>query len=192
MKIGIKYDLQVLLDKAISLVLHDYNIAYEMVGLSMIKITGRLTPEQRVKINKELKTFGLELIDNHTGNLVSKIKNEITEYVIDNDISDQSNLSCYLSQKLGYSYAHLSSVFTSNTHSTIENFVILKRIDIAKQMMMTGKYTLTEISYSLRFSNVSHLSGQFKKVTGLTPSTFIRIVKNRESIILENTIPLSK
>jgi len=188
MEIGLKYDLKILLNKTIALVFEAYRVPYEMVGLSLIKVTGHLSRAQKQKLNRELKDYGLELINSHAGGLISQIKNEIADYIFYREIAESSNLSCYLSEKLGYSYAHLSSVFAANTHSTIENFVILIRIDAAKQMMLTGKYTLTEIAYSLNFSNVSHLSGQFKKVTGLTPSRFTKIIKNRENKALGQTL----
>ncbi len=151
-----------------------------------------LSAEQLTEISAELRKHGVQLIDSHINGMVSKIRAGITLYMTDNDLAEQTNLSCYLSEKLGYSYALLSSVFTDHTYSTIENFIILKRIVLAKQQLISGKYTLTEIAFKLRFSNVSHLSGQFKKVTGLTPSRFIKILQDRSELEAVNTYSRSK
>lgn len=180
MNINVKHDLRILLGKTLARILRPYDLDYELVGVSVIKVVNSLSEEHLAEISDALNEYGIELIDGHTNRLVSNIKTAIATYITNNERTE--NLSCYLSEKLGYSYAHLSSVFTSNTLSTIENFVILKRIDIAKQLLMTDQYTLTEVAYALGFSNVSHLSGQFKKVTGLTPSRFIKIVEKRVAL----------
>ena len=90
------------------------------------------------------------------------------------------NVSTYLSEKLDYSYTYLSTVFSETTHTSIENFVILKKIDIAKTLIINKDLTLTEIAFKLNYSSVAHLSSQFKKTTGLTPSTFQKIIKKRK------------
>lgn len=184
-KINIEYNVKVLLDKALGQILHPHSLEYEVTGLSTVEIKNFSNGKLQKELAKKLKTYGIEVVDSHQQSLVSKIKKEILAYLIHKEIAKNTNLSDYLSERLGYSYAHLSAIYADTTLNSIENFVILKRIDVAKQMLMTGKYTLTEVAFALRFSNVSHLSSQFKKVTGLTPSTFVKIIKERFNSELE-------
>jgi AraC-like DNA-binding protein len=112
--------------------------------------------------------------------LVEQIK-----YAIDSMLTDDNareKLSVYLSGQLHYSYAHLSRVFSETTYTSIENFVILRKIERAKELLATTNLTLTEIAYRLNYSSVAHLSGQFKKNTGLTPTGFQRILEKRKVV----------
>ena len=92
------------------------------------------------------------------------------------------NVSDYLSEELDYSYAYLSSLFSEATYSSIESFIILRRVDMAKDLLLKTDKSLTEIAFDLNYSSVAHLSSQFKKTTGLTPSAFQRIIQKRNSI----------
>ena len=100
---------------------------------------------------------------------------------LDND-SRKMNLSQYLEDKLPYSYIHLSKVFSEDTYMTIEKFTILKKIEYVKEMLSENRLSLSEIAYRLNYSSVSHLSNQFKKTTGLTPSYFLNLKKQVKMI----------
>ena len=96
---------------------------------------------------------------------------------------DEANLykvSSYLSDKLDYSYTYLSNLFSEGTYTSIENFVILKKVDYVKELIATTDLSLTEIAFRLNYSSVAHLSGQFKKITGLTPTVFQKIIEKRK------------
>jgi AraC-like DNA-binding protein len=92
-------------------------------------------------------------------------------------------ISLYLAEKLNHSYGYLANAFSEVTYSSIENFIIMQKIERAKQLMINGDLTLTEISYKLNYSSVAHLSNQFKKTTGLTPSAFQRIIVKRRNTV---------
>ena len=110
---------------------------------------------------------------------MQKIKDTITDMVWKDENLPNITTSAYLADKLNHSYGYLSNLFSEVTYSSIENFIILQKIERAKQMIISDNYTLTEISYQLNYSSVAHLSNQFKKTTGLTPSAFQRIIKAR-------------
>lgn len=159
-------------------------LPYTLKHLTEVRFKHRLTDTQKEQVEKTLGKYGIEILENPQNILVQRIKELITELVNDDDKGRKYNVSTYLSDKLNYSYAHLSAQFSEVTHSSIENFIILKKIDAAKQMIVGKNLTLTEIAYRLNYSSVAHLSAQFKKTTGLTPSTFQRIIKKRSEISL--------
>jgi AraC-like DNA-binding protein len=112
--------------------------------------------------------------------LVQRIKDAITELIHNQEEENLYKVSAYLSEKLDYSYSYLSTVFSETTYTSIENFIILKKIDYAKELIITNNLTLTEIAFKLNYSSVAHLSYQFKKTTGLTPSAFQNIIEKRK------------
>ncbi len=115
---------------------------------------------------------GLELQENKRSILIEKIKHTIIEMVYDIDSPLKINFSDYLSQKLNFDYTYLANIFSEIVGTTIEQFIIRKRIQRAKELIWCNEFTLTEISWKLHFSSVAHLSSQFKKVTGFTPSHY--------------------
>jgi len=110
--------------------------------------------------------------------LVQKIKDAIIELVFMED-SNNYKSSVFLAEKLNHSYGYLSNVFSEVTYSSIENFIILQKIERAKQLIIINEMSLTEIAFLLNYSSVAHLSTQFKNTTGITPSAFQRIIKKR-------------
>jgi len=159
---------------AVEDILHDVEIPFTKVLFGEIHLSNQLSERQKELLKGKLAFIGFELIDNHLSGLVEKIK----AYVIKrarNDVDDKENkitLSNYLSGKLHHEYTYLSSLFSSVEGRTIENFFIEQRIEKAKELLIYGQMTLSEIAYQLDYSSVAHLSAQFKKITGLTPSYF--------------------
>ena len=131
-----------------------------------------LTNEKKMQLNIVLKSFGFDLIDDRKSRLIEKIKNIIVELVHYSEELLQTNFSDYLSAKLHQDYSYLSNLFSEVEGITIERFLIAQKIERVKELLKYDELSLTEISYKLGYSSVAHLSSQFKKITGLTPSHF--------------------
>lgn len=132
--------------------------------------------EAKTMLNK----FGITLIDCPKAQLVQKIKNVITD-MIEMEQTPLSKISCYIAEQLDMNYSYLSSFFSEQTHTSIENYIILQKVEKAKQLLVQD-YSLTDISFMLNYSSVAHLSGQFKKMTGLTPTSFKKIIAMKRGI----------
>ncbi|WP_179415003.1 helix-turn-helix domain-containing protein [Mucilaginibacter sp. E4BP6] len=142
------------------------------VEIGRIEISESVSPEYLQKIKAAFLIFGLEVIDTKKEILVEKIKHVIIEMIHHTDDRLKMNFSNYLSEKLNYDYTYLSNTFVEEEGITIEYFIILHRIDRVKALIVYNELTLTEISWKLHYSSVAHLSAQFKKITGVTPSYF--------------------
>lgn len=163
-------------------VLEKAGLQYSSVKIGEADLISEISDQQREELNESLKKSGLELLDNKKSILVEKIKNVIIEIVYYSEDQIKENLSDLLSAKLNYDYTYLSNIFMKVRGTTIEQFFISQRIERVKEMLVYDELTLTEIAYRLQFSSVAHLSGQFKKVTGLTPSHFKKIRLSRRNI----------
>ena len=151
------------------------------VELGVVEIQNDITEEQRESIRKSLAKAGLELLDDKRNILVEKIKNVIVEMIHHAEEVPNVNDSEYISKKLGYDYTYLSNTFSEVKGMTIQKFIILNKIEKAKEMLLYDEDNLTEIAYKLKYSSVAHLSNQFKKVTGFTPSFFKDMKLKREN-----------
>lgn len=154
-------------------ILKNASIAYQKVLFGEIHLDKPLLDDKRRVLQEQLLRVGFELIDNHTGGVIERIK----KYIIlkaRNEAGKENSLklSVYLSAKLNYEYTHLSSLFSTVEGRTIENFFIDQRIEKAKELLVYGQMTLSQIAFELNYSSPAHLSSQFKKVTGLNPSHF--------------------
>lgn len=143
------------------------------------KFKGTISSDQRDKINQTLKKYGLELIGSHKNVIIDKIKSIIMELVYNSDDQYKTNLSTYISNKLNYAYTYLANIFSENEGISIEKFYISQKIERVKEMLLVEQLNLTEIAYTLNYSSVAHLSNQFKKITGLTPSQFKEIKRTK-------------
>ncbi|MBO0329716.1 helix-turn-helix domain-containing protein [[Muricauda] lutisoli] len=152
---------------------------YVNVDLGTIEILGDITNFQRNALRKNLKRYGLELLDDKRKIIIEKIKSVITEMVHYSDELPKMNYSDYISEKLGYDYTYLANTFSEVKGITIQQFIILHKIERIKELLLYDELNLTEISYLLHYSSVSHLSNQFKKITGLTPSYYKKLKKKR-------------
>lgn len=165
--------------------LEKLGINYGGLDLGEIEITGNITEEQRKKLKTNLLISGLELLDDKKAMLIERIKNVIIEMIhYQNELPKVKN-SDYISEKLQYDYTYLANLFSEATGTTIEHFIIIHKIERVKELMIYDELNLTEISYRLNYSSVAHLSNQFKKITGLTPS-FFKSLKYKKRIPLEN------
>lgn len=180
MKMNLKFDYNFICKTILQEQLGALKLEYKTNSLSEIKFQKKLTDTELLQVTQALSKYGITIIVDQQSALVQRIKELITELINDTENSVKYNVSDYLSEKLNYSYAHLSSVFSETTYSSIENFIILKKIDLAKELIIHKNYTLTEIAHKLNYSSVAHLSTQFKKTTGLTPSAFQRIINKRK------------
>jgi AraC-like DNA-binding protein len=137
------------------------------------------------RIKKKLAISGLELLDDKKSILIEKIKNVIVEMVHYTDEIPKVNYSDYISEKLNHDYTYLSNIFSEVKGITIQQFIINHKIVRVKELLLYDELNLTEISYILNYSSVAHLSNQFKKVTGLSP-TFFKQLKQKRNSNLEN------
>jgi len=160
-------------------------LPYSKVNLGEVDIRDQITPEKREELKIALLKSGLELMDDHKAILIEKIKAVIVEMVHYSEKVPKTNFSDYLSDKLNYDYTYLANLFSETTGTTIQNYIIAHKIERAKELLLYDELNLTEISYRLNYSSVAHLSNQFKKVTGLSP-TFFKQLKDKRRTMLNN------
>jgi len=156
-----------------------------IVDMGVVDIMENISAEQREKIRIALLKSGLELMDDMRAVLIEKIKNVIIEMVHYTDELPKTNFSDYLSEKLNYDYTYLSKLFSEVQGTTIEKFIISHKIERIKELILYDELSLTEIAWNMHYSSVAHLSNQFKKVTGLSPSHFKQLKDKRRSAIEE-------
>jgi YesN/AraC family two-component response regulator len=160
-------------------------LLYTTVDLGEVETTDDISEEQLDSLSVALKKSGLELMDDKKSILVEKIKSIIIEQVHYTDEQIKTNLSEYISGKLNHNYSYLSNLFSEVKGTTIEKFYLAHKIEKVKELLVYDELTLTQIAWKLHYSSVAHLSGQFKKITGLTPSHFKKL-KHRRRIAFGN------
>jgi len=161
--------------------LEELGIKYMLVDLGLVEILDEITAEKRERLKTNLLKSGLELMDDKKSILIEKIKNVIIEMIHYSDELPKENDSDYISKKLGYDYTYLANTFSEVKGITIQQFIIINKIEKVKELMLYDELNLTEISYKLHYSSVAHLSNQFKKITGLSPSFYQKLKKKRKS-----------
>ena len=165
--------------------LKNLGLHYVIVELGMVEILEDITKEQQELLKENLLQSGLELLDDAKSILIEKIKNVIIEMIHYTDELPKVNFSDYISEKLGYDYTYLATTFSEVKGITIQQFVIIHKIERVKELLLYDELNLTQISYKLHYSSVAHLSNQFKKITGLSPS-FYKQLKQKRQENLEN------
>ena len=160
-------------------------IKHASIELGMVDTVEDLTDEQRTTLKQNLMKSGLELLDDKKSILIEKIKNTITEMIHYSDELPKVNYSDFISEKLGYDYTYLANTFSEVKGITIQHFIIIHKIERVKELLIYDELNLTEIAYKMHYSSVAHLSNQFKKITGLTPS-FYKQLKNKRKAKLED------
>jgi AraC-like DNA-binding protein len=158
---------------------------YVTVDLGEVDIMENITAEQRDEFKIALLKSGLELMDDKRAMLIEKIKNAIIEMVHYTDELPKINFSDFLAEKLSYDYTYLANLFSETEGTTIEQFILLHKIERVKELIIYDELNLTEIAWKLHYSSVAALSNQFKKITGLTPS-FYKSLKHKRRTTLEN------
>ena len=163
--------------------LEKLGLQFKTINLGEVEITDDLSEENKNLLNINLKKSGLSLIEDKKGILVEKIKNSIIELVHYSENQLSINFSDYLSQKLNYDYTYLANLFSEHQNITIEHYFLSHKIEQVKELLIYDELNITEIADRMHYSSVAHLSNQFKKMTGLTPSAYKHLkVKKRKPL----------
>jgi len=163
--------------------LEQLGLHYTSVALGEADIIENISPEQLDQFKRALLKSGLELMDNKKSVLIQKIKTVIVELVHYSEEPLTIKFSEYLSSKLNHDYTYLANLFSEVQGTTIEKFFIAHKIERVKELLVYNELTLTEIAFKMHYSSVAHLSRQFKKVTGLTPTHFRQLKDKRRSML---------
>ncbi len=165
--------------------LNKMEIPYFKVDLGEVELMSEISQEQKDQLAQALLQSGLELMEDKKAMLIEKIKKVVIEMVHYSDELPKVKFSVYISEKLNYDYTYLSNLFSETEGKTIEQFILLHKIERVKELIIYDELNLTEIAWKLHYSSVAHLSHQFKKITGLTP-TFFKSIKKKKRNTLDN------
>lgn len=180
MKLYIKYMVSLRCKMVVQAAMKRLKIKYSSLELGLVETEAPVTKKKRQQLSDLLGKSGLRVLDDKKSILIEKIKTTIIEMVhYAHDVPNQ-NFSEFLSAKLGYDYTYLSNTFSEVKGITIQHFIILHKVERIKELLLYDELNLSEISYKLHYSSVAHLSNQFKKITGLTPSYFKKLGKKRK------------
>ena len=185
MKLFIKYMVSLRCKMMVKEELSKLGLNYVIVDLGMVEILEDITQKQREQLSRNLLKSGLELLEDKKSILIEKIKIVITEMIHYSDELPNVNYSDFISKKLDYDYTYLANIFSEVMGITIQQYIIIHKIEKVKELILYDELSLSEISYKLHYSSPAHLSNQFKKVTGLTPS-FFKKMKQKRNKNLEN------
>jgi AraC-like DNA-binding protein len=185
MKIYIKYMVSLRCKMLVKAELERLGIMHGEVELGEVEVSSDLPESKRRELCAALTLAGLEVMTDKRAILVERIKMVIIEMVHYADEAPKTNFSVHLSKTLNYDYTYMSNLFSEVKGCTIEHFIIAHKIERVKELLLYDELNLTEIAFKLHYSSVAHLSAQFKKVTGLTP-TFFKSLKNKRIRTLEN------
>lgn len=185
MKLYIKYMVSLRCKMMVKEELGKLGIKIAVLDLGMVETLEDITIKQRELLGANLLKSGLELLDDKKSILIEKIKNVIVEMIHYSDEIPKTNHSEYISTKLDYDYTYLANIFSEVKGITIQQFIILHKIEKVKELILYDELNLTQISYKMHYSSVAYLSAQFKKVTGLSPS-FYKQLKGKRATNLEN------
>lgn len=179
MKLYIKYMVSLRCKMVVQQELEKLKIRNAVVELGLVEILDDISPEQRNLLKKNLLKTGLELLDDKKSILIEKIKNAVIEMIHYSESLPKENFSDYISEKLGYDYTYLANTFSEVKGMTLQHFIIINKVEKVKELLLYDELNLTEISYKLNYSSVAHLSNQFKKITGLSPSFYKQLKQKR-------------
>lgn len=181
-KLYIKYMVSLRCKMMVKQELKKLGIKFMVLDLGMVELLENVTEKQRKQLKTNLLKSGLELMDDKKSILIEKIKNVITEMIHYSDELPKVNYSDYISEKLGYDYTYLANTFSEVKGITLQQYIIINKIEKVKELLLYDELNLTEISYKLHYSSAAHLSNQFKKITGLTPSYYKKLRKKRSNL----------
>ena len=165
-------------------VLEKHGLQYNTVILGEVELVSGLSSSEKAALNEELQKIGFETIDDKKTRLIETIKNTVLEVIRNPEAAPKMTFSEYLSEKFHQDYSSLSKLFSEVQGMTIEQYVILQKIEKVKELLVYDELSLSQIALQLNYSSVSHLSKQFKKVTGMTPTHFKQI-KEKKRIPLD-------
>lgn len=185
MKLYIKYMVSLRCKMLVKDELNKLGLQNVVVDLGVVEIREPITQEQIDQLKANLLRSGLEILDDKKSILIERIKNVIIEMIHYSEEVPKVNYSDYISEKLGYDYTYLANIFSEVKGITIQQFIIINKIERVKELLLYDELSLTEISYRVNYSSVAHLSNQFKKITGLSPTYYKKISQMRKDT-LEN------
>jgi AraC-like DNA-binding protein len=160
-------------------IFNELGIPFSKVELGEVSLAQKINDSELKKVETALHKVGFELIESRVNNIIETIKRLVIEYIGLGMDSQEIKLSAFITKTLSYDYSYLSDLFSSIEGKTIEQFFILQRMEKVKELLVYDQLSLTEISYQTGFSSVHHLSSQFKKITGFTPSYFRKIAESK-------------
>ena len=163
--------------------LKNIGLHFIVIDLGEVEVMEDITSEQKEILKTTLTEAGLELMDDKRAILIEKIKTVIVEMVHHSGELPKTNFSNYLSQRLNHDYTYMANLFSEVQGKTIEQFMICHKVERIKELIIYGELNMSEIAHKMNYSSMAHLSGQFKKVTGLTPSHFKQLKDKRRSPI---------
>ncbi len=171
---------------AVKAALENLGLHYSALELGVVDIIENISTTQLEVLRKLLKDSSLEIMDDKKAMLIEKIKNVVIDMIHYTPVLPAINYSEHIAENLKHDYAYLSNLFSAVTGTTIEHFIIAHKIEKVKELLLYDELNLTEISYKLNYSSVAHLSNQFKKVTGLTPTYFKNLKQYKSRKALED------
>jgi AraC-like DNA-binding protein len=181
MRLNYKYNIHLACRVILQENMEKLGIPYRINGLGEVHIDGEISPKQFSRLESCIRKYGIEIIDDHKDAIVQQIKTVIMRLVYMNEKIPDSRISSYIAKEMNLSYSYLSKVFSEATHTSIQSYLILQKIERAKQLIIDEKLTFTEVAWKMNYSSVAHLSYQFKKTTGLTPTLFQKVFEKREN-----------
>jgi AraC-like DNA-binding protein len=179
LKLYIKYMLSNRCIMSVKEILKDFGLHFVLVELGIVDVMEELDAEQRSRLKIAFTSSGFELMDDKRAVLIDRIKSAIIEVVHQSDEVMKINFSDYLSEKLSHDYTYLANLFSEVQGTTIEHYMISQKVERIKELITYGDLNITEIAWKMNYSSVAHLSNQFKKMTGLSPSQF-RLLKDKK------------
>jgi AraC-like DNA-binding protein len=172
MKLYIKFMVSLRCKLFVTNELTDMGVNQFEVSLGSVEIKQNMTPELVADFQARLEKGGLELLDDKNAILVERIKNVIVEMIHYDEDLPRVNFSTFLSEKLHQNYSYMATIFSQTKGTTIEHYIMLHKIEKVKELLLYNELTISQIAYKLHYSSAAHLSNQFKKITGLTPTFF--------------------
>lgn len=185
MKLYIKYMVSLRCKMMVKQELKKLGLKYVTVDLGVVEIMEDITEGQQNQLRKSLLVAGLELLEDKKSILIEKIKNVIVEMIHYSDEVPKVNYSDHISEKLGHDYTYLANTFSEVKGITIQQYIIIHKIEKVKELLLYDELTLSQIAHKLHYSSSAHLSNQFKKITGLTP-TYYKNLKEKKKGHLED------
>ena len=162
-------------------------VAFAFNTMGEVELLQPVDAATKKAIEEKLREYGIEIIQDPRSMFVQRIKDVIIEMINSESKLPSAKFSDYLAQRLNHSYGHISKIFSEVTYTSIEHFIIIQKIEKVKHLITNGELTLSEMSWQLNYSSVQHLSNQFKKTTGITPTAFQRIVRERRKKVYDKT-----